>query len=174
MTQDAMGVCPPQEKTLAYSEPMQSAEIGELAEALAAAQASMSDPGKTKTAQVRTRTGPGYSFDYATLADGLAECRKALPAHGLSIIQQVTCPNGKIRLRTMLMHKSGQWIASEYPINPGDGTSQSLGSAITYARRYALFALVGIAPEDDDGNAASGNEATISQKVQVKRTEKAA
>lgn len=141
---------------------MRSDSIDKLAGALAAAQAEIADPLKSKTAKVQTKSGGNYTFDYASLADGLDVCRKVLPKHGLSYVQTTDVERELFVLTTTLLHSSGQWIASRYPVRPTENTPQGLGSALTYARRYALFALVGIAPEDDDGNEGSGNHAEVS------------
>lgn len=129
-----------------------SEQIGELAAALAAAQGEM-------TAASKDATNPHFKSRYATLASVWDAIRGPLSQHGLSVSQVLESPeNGVgVAVRTMLLHTSGQWIASRYVMPIGDKlTPQAIGSAITYARRYALSAIVGIAPDDDDdGNAAS-------------------
>ena len=129
-----------------------SEAIGELAFALAAAQGEM-------TAASKDATNPHFKSRYATLASVWDAIRGPLSNHGLSVSQVLESPeNGVgVAVRTMLLHTSGQWIASRYVMPIGDKlTPQAIGSAITYARRYALSAIVGIAPDDDDdGNAAS-------------------
>ena len=129
-----------------------SEQIGELAAALAAAQGEM-------TAASKDATNPHFKSRYATLASVWDAIRGPLSQHGLSVSQVLESPeNGVgVAVRTMLLHSSGQWIASRYVMPIGDKlTPQAIGSAITYARRYALSAIVGIAPDDDDdGNAAS-------------------
>jgi hypothetical protein len=129
-----------------------SEAIGELAAALAAAQGEM-------TAASKDATNPHFKSRYATLASVWDAIRGPLSQHGLSVSQVLESPeNGVgVAVRTMLLHTSGQWIASRYVMPIGDKlTPQAIGSAITYARRYALSAIVGIAPDDDDdGNAAS-------------------
>ena len=131
---------------------MTSAEIGELAKALAAAQGEM-------TAASKDASNPHFKSRYATLASVWDAIRGPLSRNGLSVSQVLETPDAGpgVIVRTMLLHSSGQWIASRYvmPI-PDKLTPQAVGSAITYARRYALSAIVGIAPDDDDdGNAAS-------------------
>lgn len=131
---------------------MTSAEIGELAKALAAAQGEM-------TAAAKDATNPHFKSRYATLASVWDAIRGPLSRNGLSVSQVLETPDAGpgVIVRTMLLHSSGQWICSRYvmPI-PDKLTPQAVGSAITYARRYALSAIVGIAPDDDDdGNAAS-------------------
>jgi len=131
---------------------MTSAEIGELAKALAAAQGEM-------TAASKDATNPHFKSRYATLASVWDAIRGPLSRNGLSVSQVLETPDASagVIVRTILLHISGQWIASRYvmPV-PDKLTPQAVGSAITYARRYALSAIVGIAPDDDDdGNAAS-------------------
>lgn len=122
----------------------QSNEIGELAAALAAAQSEF-------TFAVTDATG-GMKNKYATLQNVLEAIRKGLTANGIAVIQAPMPAQNGIMLRTTLAHKSGQWMASEISL-PNDrmGGIQGMGSALTYARRYALAAMVGIAQDDDDG-----------------------
>ena len=134
-------------------QPMQSEQIGELAKALAAAQSRLAPA-------VRNSANPALGSTYADLASCIAACREVLPGHGLSWAQ-VIAPSepGSICVETLLMHESGQWIKSRctLPCSAAKGVNeaQAAGSAITYARRYGLAAIVGLAAEDDDGNAAS-------------------
>lgn len=132
---------------------MQSEAIGELAAALAKAHAEITPPTKGKTAKIESQKG-SYSYKYADLAD-VIECYKApLSKHGLAIAQTMKPDGGLILLTTTLLHSSGQWIGSDYPI-ASYPRPQEQGSAITYARRYAVTALLGIAAEDDDDGAAA-------------------
>ncbi len=131
---------------------MTSSEIGELAKALAAAQGEM-------TAAAKDASNPHFKSRYATLASVWDAIRGPLSRNGLSVSQVLETPDAGpgVIVRTILLHTSGQWICSRYvmPI-PDKLTPQAVGSAITYARRYALSAIVGIAPNDDDaGHAAS-------------------
>ena len=121
-----------------------SEQIDELAGALAKAQGMMENA-------IMNRVNPHFKSKYADLAAIFDAARKPLSANGLAIVQ--TIGNGV--LHTRLLHTSGQWIASEHPL-PMSGKPQEIGSALTYARRYSLSALLGIAAdEDDDANAAS-------------------
>ena len=133
---------------------MQSETIGALAAALAKAQ------GAIKPAPM-DRDNPFFKSKYATLTSLWESARAALAANGLAVTQATDFDNdGKIVLVTTLMHSSGEWIGSVYPVDPVDRKPQSLGSAITYARRYAFGALVGLSSDDDDdGNAGNGNGA---------------
>ena len=134
-----------------------SEAINELAAALSKAQGAFENPKKNREVRVTSkRTGATYKFSYATF-DEIVDCiRKPLADNGLSFTQGV---NGAV-ITTMLLHASGQWLSTELPIKAGeaDNAAQAMGSAITYAKRYALTAMLGIASEeDDDGNAADGN-----------------
>lgn len=141
-----------------------SSEIGELAAALAVAQ------GEIKGA-IKDAENPYFKSSYADLASVWDACRSALSKNGLAVVQTTTdCEFGKIRLVTRLIHKSGQWIKSALLLKPMKDDPQALGSAITYGRRYSLAAMVGVAPEDDDGNAASGKKSELEEyKAEQKR-----
>ncbi|MBC5805660.1 MAG: ERF family protein [Candidatus Eremiobacter antarcticus] len=138
-----------------------------ISEALALAQAEMQNPKRDRTVTVRTKTGGTYSFPYATLG-AIIECvRKPLTKNGLSFTQMLVAHEGGFRLCTRLMHASGEWIESVAPLLIGpEGGNQAFGSALTYMRRYALTAALGLAAdEDDDGNAGEGNEARVSERA---------
>jgi hypothetical protein len=126
-----------------------STEIGKLAEALAKAQ------GEIKGA-AKDSTNPHYRSKYADLASVWDACRAALTKNGLSVVQLPDTTADGVFLHTTLAHSSGQWMRGTMPVRPVQDTPQGLGSALTYARRYSLAAMVGVAPDDDDdGNAAS-------------------
>src|SRR5476651_2550786 len=132
-----------------------SETIGAIAAALAKAQGELSNPEKTLTATIRSpfpREGD-RTFRYASLASGLDIVRKSLGQHEIATVQTTAIDqdSGQIRLTTLLAHASGEWISSDWPVCPTSETvnPQRMGAALTYARRYALFALVGIAGEDD-------------------------
>jgi hypothetical protein len=125
----------------------QSESIDLLANALCKAQSAM-------TAAVLNKVNPHFKSKYADLAAVLEAVRKPLTDNGLSITQTTECNSQHFFLSTTLLHTSGQWLRSEYPL-PMNATPQQMGSALTYARRYSLSAITGIAAdEDDDGNAA--------------------
>lgn len=129
---------------------MKSESIGNLAAALALAQ------GEIKHA-IKDSDNPFFKSKYADLGSVWDACREPLSKNKLSVSQLILYENGFSFLESLLLHSSGEWLSSKYPIIPIDGKPQSLGSAITYARRYSLSSLVGIASEeDDDGNQASG------------------
>jgi len=128
---------------------IQSESINELIKALSIAQGQIGNASKDSD-------NPFFKSKYATLASVREACKDALSKNGLAVIQHPIVSAQATFLCTTLGHTSGQWIRSFYPIKPVKDDPQGMGSAITYARRYALAAMVGIAPEDDDGNAASG------------------
>jgi hypothetical protein len=132
-----------------------SETIGAIAGALAKAQGELTNPEKSLTATIRSpfpREGD-RTFRYASLASGLDIVRKSLGQHEIATVQTTAIDqdSGQIRLTTLLAHASGEWIASDWPVCPVSETAtpHRMGAALTYARRYALFALVGIAGEDD-------------------------
>lgn len=125
-----------------------SAEIGELAKALATAQGAMENASKDKL-------NPHFKSKYADLGSVWDAIREPLSKNGLSVVQlPCTDDGGKVQVTTLLMHASGQWIEATYSLRPTKDDPQGVGSAITYMKRYAL-AGIGVAPEDDDGNLAS-------------------
>jgi ERF superfamily protein len=135
--------------------PRSSETVAALASALAKAQAELINPEKSLTATIRTgRPGDGErSFHYAPLSSGLDIVRKTLGQHEIATLQTTAIDQtaGMVNLTTTLAHASGEWIASDWPVCPIAETAnpQRMGAALTYARRYALFTLVGIAGEDD-------------------------
>jgi hypothetical protein len=132
-----------------------SESIGAIAAALAKAQGELTNPEKSLIATLRSpypREGD-RTFRYASLASGLDIIRKSLGQHEIATVQTTAIDetSGQIRLTTLLAHASGEWIASDWPVCAisETATPHRMGAALTYARRYALFALVGIAGEDD-------------------------
>jgi ERF superfamily len=132
-----------------------SESIAALAAALAKAQSELSNPEKSLVATIgtdRPREG-ARTFRYAPLSSGLDIIRKALGQQQIAIIQATTvdASAGTVNLTTVLAHASGEWIASDWPVCrlADTATPHRMGAALTYARRYALFTLVGIAGEDD-------------------------
>jgi hypothetical protein len=131
-----------------------SETIGAIAAALAKAQGELTNPEKSLTATIGSPfpNEGEKSFRYASLASGLDIVRKSLGQHEIATIQTTAIDHasGQIRLTTLLAHASGEWISSDWPVCPISETApHRMGAALTYARRYALFALVGIAGEDD-------------------------
>ena len=125
----------------------QSESIGNLATALSAAQGKI-------TGALKDSENPFFKSKYADLASVWDACRTALSENGLAVIQTTTAED---TLRTILVHKSGEWIEGYLKIKAKDESPQAQGSGLTYARRYALAAIVGIAQVDDDANAAQGH-----------------
>jgi hypothetical protein len=132
-----------------------SESVGAIAAALAKAQLEIINPEKSLVGVI-TPSGPrevGRAFRYAPLSSGLEIARKSLGRQEIAIVQSTAIDKeaGLIRLHTALVHSSGEWMASEWPVCPVSdaGSPQRMGAALTYARRYALFALVGIVGEDD-------------------------
>lgn len=130
---------------------MQSEQINELATALAKAQGAMKSAAKSKE-------NPFFKAHYADLPAVWEACRDALSKNGLAVIQTLQFEGVETWLETTLAHSSGQWMRSRYPVRPAKPDPQGVGSATTYARRYALMAMVGVVAddEDDDGEAAVG------------------
>lgn len=135
-----------------------SQEINELAKALCEAQ-------KVLKPAPKDSTNPFFKSKYTDLATVIETAREPLTANGLSVSQVMTETEGwKVNLTTILMHTSGQWIESTLSMGVAKQDPQGMGSAITYARRYAYAAIIGLASEaDDDGNSASAK--TVEQKA---------
>lgn len=130
----------------------QTENIADLAAALAQAQAELENVTKD-------RENPHFRSRYADLAGVLDEARPKLAKHGLSISQwPINGEGGQIGILTRLLHSSGQYLEGEFYVLPTKADPQGAGSALTYARRYCAMAVAGIAPEDDDGEAAVGRD----------------
>ena len=135
--------------------PRQSESIAALAAALAKAQIELQNPEKSLIGSIEAKgqNAPERLFRYASLASGLDIVRKTLGQHDIATVQTTAVDQaaGIVNLTTVLAHASGEWIASDWPVCPISETStpRRMGAALTYARRYALFTLVGIAGEDD-------------------------
>lgn len=135
----------------------QSDDISALAKALSSAQSEIRYASKGSV-------NPHFKSRYADLSEVWDACRAALANNKLSITQTTDCSADDMYLVTTLMHESGQWIRGVYPVRPVKMDPQGYGSAITYARRYALSAMVGVvADDDDDGNGASRNRPSVRQ-----------
>lgn len=158
-----------------------SDSIAALAAALATAQAEIKAAEEDRTASVQSEKAR-YSYGYATLASVWDACRGPLSKNGLSIAQfpettfATITPDERggqkynppsVKVTTRLMHKSGEWMESEIVLKADGDTPQKIGSAITYGRRYALSAMVGVAPDDDDGADASGVPTQFEQRRQA-------
>lgn len=128
--------------------PTCSATLGSLAGALAKAQ------GQIQGA-VKDSENPFFKSRYADLASVWDACRKPLSDNALAVIQLAKANDDGVTVTTILAHQSGEWIAEALTLPLKDQTPQAVGSALTYGRRYGLSAMVGIAPEDDDAEAAT-------------------
>lgn len=126
-----------------------SGEIKELADALSKAQGEMKGAAKDSA-------NPFFKSKYADLASVWEAFRVPFTKHGLAMVQSAHSDEKSVTIVTMLTHSSGQWIRESLTLFPKDSSPQSFGSAITYGRRYAAQSMAGVCPEDDDGNAASG------------------
>src|SRR5215813_11572056 len=129
--------------------------IATIAAALAKAQVELTNPEKSLVATIRSPfpREADRTFRYAPLSSGLDIVRKSLGRHEIATIQatEIDKEAGLLRLTTVLAHSSGEWVSSDWPVCQIDdiASAQRIGAALTYARRYELFTLVGIAGEDD-------------------------
>ncbi|WP_278937125.1 ERF family protein [Phascolarctobacterium faecium] len=132
---------------------LKSEQINELAAALAKAQGQLEGAKKSSS-------NPFFKSKYADLAECWNTCREALTANEISVIQmpEEINENGRLNITTMLAHSSGQYISSTLTMTVTKLDPQAIGSAITYGRRYALAAMVGLAQEDDDGEKAMARQ----------------
>lgn len=131
-----------------------STTISEIAKALSAFQ------GELKPAK-KDEVNPFFKMKYADLASIWGVVREPLAKNGLSVTQLPHTESEKLFLTTLLLHSSGEWISSEMPVIAQKADSQSIGSALTYARRYSLSSMLGVAAEDDDGESAGRIEVKI-------------
>lgn len=132
---------------------LKSEQINELSAALAKAQGQIEGAKKSSS-------NPFFKSKYADLAECWNTCREALTANEISVIQmpEEINENGRLNITTMLAHSSGQYISSTLTMTVTKLDPQAIGSAITYGRRYALAAMVGLAQEDDDGEKAMARQ----------------
>lgn len=132
---------------------LKSEQVNELAAALAKAQGQLEGAKKSSS-------NPFFKSKYADLAECWNTCREALTANEISVIQmpEEINENGRLNITTMLAHSSGQYISSTLTMTVTKLDPQAIGSAITYGRRYALAAMVGLAQEDDDGEKAMARQ----------------
>lgn len=135
-----------------------SEQINELAAALASAQAKFPTIKNDSTAKIQTTKGGEYSYSYATLAATLEKVREHLAANGLAVSQFPETVDGAMILTTRLFHKSGQWLETVMSLAANTGDIKAVGSAITYARRYAIMAVLGLATDDDDDDGDSAGK----------------
>jgi hypothetical protein len=132
-----------------HREPMQSEAINELATALAKAQGAISGA-------VKDSANPFFKSSYADLQSVWDACRQPLTANGLAVVQTTEAVAEAVHVVTTLVHASGQWMRGRLVMRPVKNDPQGIGSCLTYARRYALAAIVGVYQTDDDAEGAQG------------------
>lgn len=135
-----------------------SAEVDQIIPAFVALLSELEDITKTRTAKIPTKTGGEYRYTYADLGDVLDVSRAKAAAQGLAITQEPQTDEHGTAVATHVLHVSGQWLEYEPLRLPTGNDAQSHGSAITFARRYTLLSVLGLATEDDDGAAARSPE----------------
>jgi hypothetical protein len=136
-----------------------SESIAQIAAALIAAQGEMGSVRKTAD-------NPFFKSKYADLAGAVEASRPVLAQHNLGVVQSADCDGDLAVVETMLVHASGEWFKSRTVLKPVKSDPQGMGSAVTYARRYSYMAIIGLAAEDDDGNAASRQGAKAPQAIE--------
>jgi hypothetical protein len=141
---------------------LQSDAVNEIAASLAKAQSQIEHA-------LKDSKNPHFKSSFASLASVINATRDGLTANGISVAQQTVPRDGQLFVVTTLFHSSGQWIRSFTPVIFTKQDAQGMGSGMTYARRYALAAMVGISQEDDDGNEASKPRQTASQPREIAR-----
>jgi len=146
----------------------QSETIAAVAAAFVAASAELDDITKRRKATIASSKGASFGYTYADLADVLASCRPTLARHGLALLQPIaTSDDGhSVEIRTVLLHSSGEWLASPTLRLPAGRTAQETGSAVTYGRRYSALAFLGLAAEDDDGASAAPRQQAAGRPAQ--------
>ena len=156
-----------------------SVETDKIDAAMAAAQVDLENPIKGKTANLEgtsKTSGKDYQigYAYADIADILSDCRPILAGHGIAIYQIPVINDGRALMIVTRLSCSGQWIEGDYPVCMIGGNHQEMGKAMTYARRYALGAMIGIAPEKDtDGiGAAAPGSANAQDQARQRNPEK--
>lgn len=137
-----------------------SDEIGELMGALAKAQAKIASA-------VKSKVNPYFKSKYADLPAIWEACKEPLSSNGLSVVQMVEGNHDQMYLTSILGHSSGQWIKSKIPLILAKKDPQSLGSCITYARRYSLAAMVGVCGDDEDDDSEAATKAARAQEKRV-------
>lgn len=129
-----------------------SDQINEIALALSKAQA-------TVKGAIKDSNNPFFKSQYADLQSVWDACRSALTANELAVVQSAGTDGPMVRVSTMLVHSSGQWFADDLALKPKDDGPQAMGACISYGRRYALAAFVGVYQTDDDAESAEGRKA---------------
>jgi hypothetical protein len=126
-----------------------SDSIGAIGAALAKAQADIKPA-------IKDAKNPHFQQNYADLSSVWEACRAKLAANGIAVVQSPEANDAQVSITTLLVHASGEWISGTLTLKARDASPQSVGSAITYGRRYGLASMVGVAPDDDDGEGAQG------------------
>lgn len=156
---------------------MQSDKIDQLAGALSEFQKSLENPKRDRTVKVKYKdSNKTYEFTYTTFDSLTDYLRPKLAEHGLSFYQSITPHGNGFALQTRVLHVSGQWITSVLPVPFAGGGMQAMGSAISYCRRYALSAILGVASEEDDdgkGAEARGARNTTALKNSMRELDRA-
>ena len=150
-----------EQKTMNESNSNQSNVIGALAAALSKVQGAM-------VGAVKDSSNPFFKSKYADLSSVWDACRVQLAANNLCVIQTTAEADDGAVLITTLAHSSGEWIRSVLPIKVKDNSPQAQGSGLTYARRYALAAIVGVSQIDDDAEAAQGRKVVVTPELSAK------
>lgn len=159
-------------QSLAKADAVHSPEIIEIATALAIAQGEFDVVEKNKHANVRSRKGDGssFSYDYEDLASVLRAVRPALSKNGLAMVQLPTTMRGGVSVQTLLVHgPSGQWFRNRFTLACDAGDPQAVGSALTYARRYALKSILGLASEDEDDDGERARVSNVERRAEAPR-----
>lgn len=146
-----------------------SETIGELVAALAKAQAEFAHIEKDREAKVQSKTGASFTYSYADLASCVDATRPALAKNGLAVLQPIRREGPDVVVTTLLAHSSGEWIAEEMAWPATGGDSRSIGSAVTYARRYGYLAIIGAVARDEDDDAAAAPAPARPQQRQPER-----
>lgn len=126
---------------------------------------------KATEAVKKASSNPAFKSKYADLAGCVEAVVPALNAAGIGVLQFPAFNGETVSVATMLLHESGSSVMSTLHLRPSKSDPQGVGSAITYGRRYSILAMTGVAPEDDDGNAASGPAAPAGPRPEAKRAE---
>ena len=143
-----------------------SEKIDQVAPSIYAVHRDLKNPVKNARADVRSKGGASYSYEYLSLPALIDHAKAALKDASLAVVQEVESLAGGVAVRTIFLHISGQWISLGPTFVPAANDAQGYGSAITYARRYALAAALGLAAdEDDDATSATSSPAARSQGV---------
>lgn len=140
-----------------------SSSIAALATALVNAQSQFGSVIKGESATIQKKNGGSFSYQYADLNAVIEATRPHLVANGIAVMQFPSTVPGAVIMTTLLTHTSGEFISEELTMPAVMDTPQSVGSAITYARRYAMMAALGLAAADDDGAAASRKPVVVAE-----------